>query len=48
MSGLGAELDWENQTLYFSSTGVSIPAVHRKHAVVNPRTPPCFPARDDS
>ena len=29
MSIFGAVLDWENQLLSFSSTGNSIPAVHR-------------------
>ena len=31
MSEFGAILDWENQTLSFSSTGSTIPAVHRVH-----------------
>ena len=31
MSDFGAILDWENQTLSFSSTGSQIPAVHRIH-----------------
>ena len=29
MSDFGARLEWENQTLSFSSTGPTIPAVHR-------------------
>jgi len=29
MSDFGASLDWNNQTMSFSSTGTSIPAVHR-------------------
>lgn len=31
MSEFGAVLDWDHQTLSFSSTGSSIPAVHRVH-----------------
>ena len=31
MSEFGAILDWENETLSFSSTGSTIPAVHRIH-----------------
>ena len=31
MSEFGAILDWENQTLSFSSTGSTMPAFHRIH-----------------
>ena len=42
MSDFGALLDWENQTLSFSSTGSTIPAVHRIHDSVpsSTNTPP--------
>ena len=40
MSILGAVLDWENQVLSFSSTGNSIPAVHRiSHPASRPADP---------
>ena len=48
MNDFGATLDWENQTLSLSSTGVSIPAVHRKNTAVPPHTTARPPQPADS
>ena len=46
MSELGAVLDWENQSLSFASTGITIPAVHRKNSHVH--THACSTSPDSS
>ena len=38
MSDFGALLDWENETLSFSSSGSTIPAVHRVRDSVSPNS----------
>lgn len=47
MDELGAVLNWSQETLFFPSTGESIPAVHRKNTAVPSRTNNRSPAPNE-